>query len=108
MYRLEHSRYPMIQKILDKGHSFILVCKATSHKALYKTVEAYKQAKSVKTFTISQIHNGKKQTLIYSWINEVLLNGNKKDNVEVNWCELVILNSDDKQIHCFSFVTCIP
>lgn len=100
-----YSRYPMIQKILDKGHSFILVCKFTSHKALYKTVEAYKQTKSVKTFTISKIHNGKKQTLTYNWINKILLNGNKEDNIEVNWCELIIINSDGKQLHCFSFVT---
>jgi hypothetical protein len=100
-----YSRYPMIQKIIDKGHSFILVCKATSHKALYKTVEAYKQAKSVKTFTITRMHKGKKQTLTYNWINEILLNGNKKDNIEVNWCELIIVNSEGKRTNTFSFVT---
>jgi hypothetical protein len=100
-----YSRYPMIQKIIDKGHSFILVCKATSHKVLYKTVEAYKQAKSVKTFTITRIHNGKKQTLTYNWINKILLNGNKEDNMEVNWCELIIVNSDGKRTNTFSFVT---
>jgi hypothetical protein len=100
-----YSRYPMIQKILDKGHSFILVCKNTSHKALYKTVEAYKQAKSVKTFTLTQTHNGKKQILTYSWINGILLNGNKEDNIEVNWCELIITDLDGKQLHCFSFVS---
>jgi hypothetical protein len=99
-----YSRYPMIQKILDKGHSFILVCKTTSHKALYKTVEAYKQAKSVKTFTTSKIHNGKKQIFTYNWINKILLNGNKEDNIEVNWCELIITDLNGKKLHCFSFV----
>ncbi|MCK5294443.1 MAG: ISNCY family transposase, partial [Arcobacteraceae bacterium] len=34
-----------------------------------------------------------------------LLNGNSEDNIEVNWCELIITNSDGKQLHCFSFVT---
>jgi len=100
-----YSRYPMIQKILDKGHSFILVCKEKSHTVLYKTIESYKQAKSVQTYTISRTHNGKKQTLTYNWINKIYLNGNKEDNIEVNWCELIIVNSDGKQIHCFSFVT---
>jgi len=100
-----YSRFPMIEKILDKGHSFILVCKYKSHKALYKTVEAYKQTKSVKTFTTSQMHNGKKQILTYNWINEILLNGNKEDNLEVNWCELVMTDTEGKQLHCFSFVT---
>jgi len=100
-----YSRFPMVQKILDKGHSFILVCKNKSHKALYKTVESYKQMKAVKTFTITKIHNGKKQTWTYNWINKILLNGNKKDNIEVNWCELIIVNSEGKQLHCFSFVT---
>ena len=100
-----YSRYPMVQKILEKGHSFILVCKTTSHKVLYKTVESYKQANSVNTFTITRIHNGKKQTLTYNWINKILLNGNKEDNIEINWCELIITNSDNKQLHCFSFIT---
>jgi hypothetical protein len=100
-----YSRYPMIQKVVDKNHSFIFVSKEKSHKAMYKTVEAYKQAKSTKTFTTSQIHNGKKQILTYNWINKILLNGNKEDNIEVNWCELIITNLEGKQLHCFSFVT---
>ncbi|MEA2019407.1 MAG: transposase [Campylobacterota bacterium] len=100
-----YSRVPMINKIIEKGHSFILVCKNTSHKILYKTIEAYKQTKSVKTFTITRMHNGKKQTLTYNWINKILLNGNKEDNIELNWCELIIENIDGKRVHCFSFVT---
>lgn len=95
----------MIQKILDKGHSFILVCKTKSHKVLYKTVESYKQTNSVKTLSITRMHNGKKQILTYNWINKILLNGNKEDNIEVNWCELIIINAQGKQLHCFSFVT---
>jgi len=100
-----YSRFPMIQKIIDKGHSFILVCKTKSHKALYKIVESYKQTKSVKTFTTSMIYNGKKQILTYNWINGILLNGDAKDNLEVNWCELIITDLVGEQLHCFSFVT---
>jgi hypothetical protein len=100
-----YSRYPMIQKVVDKNHSFIFVSKEKSHKAMYKTVEAYKQAKSTKTFTTSQIHNGKKQILTYNWINKILLNGNKEDNMEVSWCELIIVNSDGKRTNTFSFVS---
>jgi hypothetical protein len=61
----------MIQKILDKGHSFILVCKTKSHKALYKTVENYKQAKSVKTFTLSKIDYHHKQHIVDFFINSI-------------------------------------
>ncbi|MEA3499209.1 MAG: transposase [Campylobacterota bacterium] len=100
-----YSRYPMIEKVMKKGHSFIFVSKEKSHKALYKTVESYKQTKSCKTFTTTKIHNGKKQILTYNWINKILLNGNTEDNIEVNWCELTITNLDGKQLHCFSFVT---
>ena len=100
-----YSRFPMIQKVLDKKHSFIFVCKETSHKVLYKTIESYRQTNSIKTFTTSIIYNGKKQILTYNWINEILLNGHSKDNLEVNWCELIITNLDGKQLHCFSFVT---
>ena len=100
-----YSRYPMIRKTLDKGNSFILVCKATSHKVLYKTIESYKQVGSVKTFTLSKMLNGRKQTWTYNWINQILLNGNKEDNIEVNWCELIVVNASGKRLHCFSFVT---
>ena len=100
-----YSRYPMIEKIVEKGHSFILVCKETSHKVLYKQIESFKLANSCKTFSISRMHNGEKQILTYNWINELLLNGNKEDNIEINWCELIITNFDGKKLHCFSFVT---
>jgi hypothetical protein len=100
-----YSRVPMIKKIVEKGHSFILVCKETSHKILYEQVETFKLANSHKTFTTTRMHNGKKQILIYSFINELLLTASTTNNTEVNWCELVITNLDGKQLHCFSFVT---
>ena len=100
-----YSRFPMIDKIISKGHSFILVCKETSHKTLYRTVEAYKQTHSVKTFTVERMNDGKKQILTYNWINKILLNGNKVDNMEINWCELIITDADGNRLHCFSFVT---
>ncbi len=100
-----YSRFPMIKKILEKSHSFILVCKEKSHKVLYKSIEAYKRANSCNTFEISKIHNGKKQIWTYSWINNLLLNGNNTDNIEINWCELVIVNLEGRRLHCFSFVS---
>jgi hypothetical protein len=51
------------------------------------------------------MYKGKKQTLTYNWINEILLNGNKEDNMEVNWCELIIVNSEGKRTNTFSFVS---
>ena len=101
-----YSRFPMIEKIISCGASFILVCKTTSHKSLYEQVETFKLANSHKTITKSIIHQGKKQVWIYSWINELLLNGNdKNNNIEVNWCELIITDNFGKQLHCFSFVS---
>lgn len=101
-----YSRYPMIEKIISCGHSFILVCKTKSHKALYEQVETFKLADSHHTKTKSIIHNGKKQVWKYSWINGLLLNGNdKENNIEVNWCELIIYDNFGKQLHCFSFVS---
>jgi hypothetical protein len=100
-----YSRVPMIKKIVEKSHSYILVCKETSHKILYKQVETFKLANSHKTLVKSRIHNGKKQILTYNFINGLLLTGSNVDNVEVNWCELVITDLNGKQLHCFSFVT---
>jgi len=100
-----YSRFPMIEKVIQKNHSFIFVAKEKSHKVLYKTIENYKQTNAVKTYTISVIKNGKKQIYTYNYINNILLNGNKEDNLEVNWCELIITNLDGKKLHTFSYVT---
>ena len=100
-----YSRVPMINKIREKGHSFILVCKETSHKILYKQIETFKLANSHKTLTMTRMHNGKKQFLVYNFINELLLTGSATDNAEVHWCELIITNLEGKKLHCFSFVT---
>ena len=100
-----YSRLPMIQKVIEMGHSFIFVCKEESHKFLYSQIESFKSVGSCKTFQTSQIHNGKKQIITYNWINGLLLNSSTKENVEVNWCEMIITDLNGKQIHCFSFVT---
>ena len=95
----------MINKIEQKGHSFIFVAKEKSHKVMYKTIENYKQTKAVQTYTTSIIKNGKKQIHTYNYINNILINGNKEDNTEVNWCELIITNLDGKKLHIFSYIT---
>ena len=100
-----YSRVPMIKKIIEKAHSYILVCKETSHKILYKQIETFKLANAHKTVTITKVHNGKKQIWRYNFINGLLLTGSTTDNVEVNWCELVITNLEEEQLHCFSFVS---
>ena len=100
-----YSRVPMISKIKEKGHSFILVCKETSHKILYEQIERFKSANSHKTVTIEKMHNGKKQFFTYNFINGLLLTGGNIDNAEVNWCELIITNLEGKKLHTFSFVT---
>jgi len=100
-----YSRFPMIDKVMQKDHSFIFVAKEKSHKVLYKTIENYKQTNAVKIYTTSVIKNGKKQIHTYNYINNILLNGDKKDNLEVNWCELIITNLDGKKLHTFSYVT---
>jgi len=67
-----YSRVPMINKIREKGHSFILVCKETSHKILYKQIETFKLGNSHKMLTMTRMHNGKKQFLVYNFINELV------------------------------------
>ena len=82
-----------------------MVCKETSDKILYRQIETFKLANSHKTINMTKMYNGKKQFLVYNFINELLLTGSDTNNVEVNWCELIITNSEGKRLHCFSFVT---
>jgi len=99
-----YSRVPMINKIIEKGYSYILVCKETSHSFLYEQIEMIKNSGHCNTYKSFKIHNGKKQFFTYSWENELAIN-NSKDSIDINWCELIITNLDGKKLHCFSFVT---
>jgi hypothetical protein len=99
-----YSRVPMIKSIIEKGYSFILVCKQESHKFLYEQIELIKNSGHCHTVKLEKMVNGKKQIFTYYYENDIALN-NSKDSININWCELIITNLDGRKLYHNSFVT---
>ena len=99
-----YSRVPMIKSIIEKGYSFILVCKQESHKFLYEQIELIKNSGHCHTVKLEKMVYGKKQIFTYYYENNIALN-NSKDSININWCELIITNLDGRKLYHNSFVT---
>lgn len=106
-----YSREPMIQKILDKKHSYIFVAKPTSHKYLYEQIEMLKNLRTCDTKRVEKMVQGKKQITTYSYINDVMIKnsqGSNKESIKTNWCEVIVRNASGTKLYHNCFITDIP
>ena len=103
-----YSREPMIQKVLDKNHSYIFVCKPTSHKYLYEQVNMIRNLDTANYKTVSRMINGKKQIFNYTYINDLYIKSPKSktdEPLKTNWCEVVITNTKGKKLYHNCFIS---
>jgi len=104
-----YSREPMIKKVLEHNHSYIFVAKPTSHKYLYEQIDMIKNLGTCDTKKVSKMINGKKQTFIYNYINNLSIKnsqGNTNNPAqELNWCEIIVTNASGKKLYSNSFVS---
>jgi len=107
-----YSREPMVQKVLDKNHSYIFVAKPTSHKYLYEQIEMIRNLGTLDTIKKEKIVQGKKQISTYYYINSVIMTapqGKKAiQPLTTNWCEVIVTNLSGKKLYHNSFITNIP
>lgn len=95
---------PFCEDAIARGYHFMLTCKSSSHKYLYEWIEEAElgvdiQEKVVKRWT------GKERLIYrYRFMNDVPLRDGK-DALRVNWCELVILDTQGKVRRRFAFAT---
>jgi hypothetical protein len=99
-----YSHQPLCQLILDQGLNFILVCKPNSHTTLYEWVDSLQATEDIKTKETYSRRGNKHTTYRYRFVNGVpLRDGN--DALNVNWCELTILNENGNRTCQHSFIT---
>jgi len=107
-----YSSEPMMQAVVDKGHSYIFVCKEDSHKTLYSYVDIIKNLGNIDTIatkeTISKGRGKKKTntvlTTTYNYVNKVPIKSGE-NALNTNWCEIIITNEDGKKVYHNCFVT---
>lgn len=99
-----YSRNPYIKSLESKGFSYILTCKPTSHKYLNQYLEELENAGRVEKFAVDVQKGKRKYSHQYRFYNALPLNGDN-DAVQVNWCELRIIDSNGKQTFVNGYVT---
>ncbi len=99
-----YSRQPFCEDLLELGFHFILVCKQTSHKTLYKWVDLLESIGNLHVFT-KKVQNGRKTEIhTYRYANKLPIR-DTDDTLMVNWCELTIRDEDGKILYKNSFIT---
>ena len=100
-----YSKSSLIQEIRDKDYNYILVCKKSSHKRMYETIEYIERLNEVDTKVVTKLNKSrKKETYSYRYLNDVDLTGDK-DSIRVNWCSLEVSNEKGERIYKGSWVT---
>jgi hypothetical protein len=95
-----YSRQPFCESAINTGYDFIFVCKPDSHKALYENLEGLKKLEAIETRIIKR----NKESWCCRYINQVAMKDGD-DALDVNWCELRVLNREGKQIYYNTFIT---
>ncbi len=99
-----YSRQPFCEDLLELGFHFILVCKQTSHKTLYKWVDLLESIGDLHVFT-KKVQNGRKTEIhTYRYANKLPIR-DTDDALMVNWCELTIRDEAGKILYKNAFIT---
>ena len=95
----------LIKKVREKEHNYIFVCKETSHKKMYETINYVQKLEELDTKVVSKINKSRKKEIYhYKYLNEVNLTGDK-DSIKVNWCSIEVKNEKDKVVYSGAFAT---
>jgi len=95
---------PICLLAIKQGFHFIFTCKPDSHKCLYEWVNSLKRSGKVKQITKVFGTTKGKQTWRMNYINEVPIK-NGKDSLNVNWCEVEVVDTSGKVLYHNSFAT---
>ena len=87
-----HSRQPTCALLLEKKINFILVCKESSHPALYEELELLSRLDGALSTKQERVWNGRfHERRHYRYASALPLRGGE-DALGVNWCEVTVIN----------------
>jgi len=92
------SNQPMIEEVIAGGMHYLFVAKPGNHKYLMAWLNVYD------SLPTTEFKDAKGNSHIYSWQNDVPLNGNTK-TINVNWFQYQFKNSKGKITKTHSWVT---
>jgi hypothetical protein len=87
-----HSRQPTCELLLAKKINFILVCKESSHPALYEELDLLSRLDGAVSTSQERVWNGRfHEVRHYRYASALPLRAGD-DALRVNWCEVTVLN----------------
>jgi hypothetical protein len=100
-----YSNQPLCEATLAAGFNFVYVCKASSHKTLYKRVAELELEGAVKTVLVKHwLEDKVYKTDTYRFVNQVPLRDGQ-DALLVNWCELTTTLVDGTLVYKNAFIS---
>lgn len=93
-----HSRQPTCELLLEKKMNFILVCKESSHPALYEEVELLSRLDEGVSFLQKRVWNGRFHEITHYRYASSLPLRSGEDALRVNWCEVTVINEQTGEI----------
>jgi len=95
----------LIKKTREKQHNYIFVCKESSHKKMYETINYIEKLGEVDSKAVTRRNKSqKKESYNYKYLNSVNLTGDN-DSILVNWCSVEVKDEKDKVIYSGAFAT---
>ena len=95
---------PMIERILDKGLSFILICKPKSHPWLTEWVTVADPEEDLHQFSVTRWTGKERLTDTYQYANGVPIRG-AKNALLVNWVQMTTTDEEGKILYRNAFAT---
>lgn len=93
-----HSRQPTCELLLNKKMNFILVCKESSHPALYEEVDLLSRLDGGISCLQKRAWNGRfHEVTQYRYASSLPLRTGA-DALRVNWCEVTVINAQTGEI----------
>lgn len=95
---------PICQLAIQQGFHFIFTCKPESHKCLYEWIDSLEKGGGIREIekTVGSIKG--KRLWRCRYVNEVPLRDGKAA-LQVNWCEVDVLNEQGQRVYYNTFVT---
>lgn len=87
-----HSRQPTCELLLAKKINFILVCKESSHPALYEELDLLSRLDGAVSTLHERVWNGRFHEVRHYRYASALPLRTGDDALRVNWCEVTVLN----------------
>jgi len=82
-----YCKQPFCEVILSQKFDFILVCKPDSHKTLYEYLDLVRD--EIEEVKIKRWTGKRFEVDTYRFYNQLPIRNDKKDVLDVNWCEIV-------------------